>query len=95
MLLLPHITEEIDPDFDDSYKNGAHALFGSENPTKRRPNEWGSISSWAWGLSRCMDYLESEPIIDSNRIAVMGHSRLGEDCSLGRGCRSKICNDYL
>ena len=69
---------EIDPDFDDGYKNGAHALFGFENPTKRRPNEWGSISSWAWGLSRCMDYLESEPIIDSNRIAVMGHSRLGK-----------------
>ena len=29
---------EIDPDFDDGYKNGAHALFGSENPTADQMN---------------------------------------------------------
>lgn len=69
---------DIDPDFDDGFQNGAHALFSQSDSEVRRPSDWGSIAGWAWGLSRCLDYLEKDPLIDSNRIAVMGHSRLGK-----------------
>ena len=69
---------DIDPDTNDGFQNGIHALYSEGNQRKRTSKEWGSIAAWAWGLSRCMDYLASNSVFDSNRIAVMGHSRLGK-----------------
>lgn len=66
---------DIDPDFDDGFKNGVHALF---SPHDRSESAWGSIATWAWGLSRVLDYLETDKRIDPKKIAVIGHSRLGK-----------------
>lgn len=101
---------QIEPDFDGGAPLGVRALTGVEANAERAPDEWGSIGAWAWGVSRIIDYLESDLSVDSQRIAVMGFSRLGKtalwaaaqdsriaaviDCCSGLGGQSLFRRNY-
>ena len=70
---------DLEPDYRDGWKESVRSVFGdyANNPDQALEG-WGAIGAWAWGLSRIMDLLETLPEIDSKRVAVMGHSRLGK-----------------
>lgn len=69
---------DIDPDYDDGFENGVHALFPEYRCSNEHPERWGTIATWAWGLSRLADALEQVEEIDAGRLMVVGHSRLGK-----------------
>jgi hypothetical protein len=78
---------EIDPDKDD-FSDGIHPFFYEGNQQRPTSEEWGSISAWAWGLSRSMDYFEKDKNVDASKVVVFGHSRLGKT-SLWAGATDK------
>jgi hypothetical protein len=62
--------------------NGAgltRGIIGLVNQGKhRKPEDWGALRAWAWGASRLMDYLETEPAVDAKRAVIEGVSRFGK-----------------
>lgn len=62
---------EVDPDQDDHFQNGIHGVLD----TNRTAESWGTIAAWAWGASRCLDYLVTDKAIDATKVALIGHSR--------------------
>jgi hypothetical protein len=68
---------DIEPDFVGGIEHGVRPLFFAKAQTEPLPDEWGAEGAWAWGMSRIVDYLETDNNINAAKIAAMGHSRLG------------------
>jgi hypothetical protein len=69
---------DIQPDNSNTFHSGVINLTLKPGHIKPAPDEWGTISAWAWGASRVLDYLEHDHSVDAKRVALIGHSRLGK-----------------
>ena len=69
---------DIQPDRASTFTEGVIGTTLAPGQTKPAPGDWGTISAWAWGISRIIDYFETDRTIDAKQVAVQGFSRLGK-----------------
>jgi hypothetical protein len=66
---------DVDPDRKDGYKESIRSAWpelahGGDN--------FSTIAAWAWAMSRALDYLEQDPLVDGHHVIAFGWSRLGK-----------------
>jgi hypothetical protein len=69
---------DIQPDRADRWTQGVIGLTLAEGQSRPASDEWGTISAWAWGVSRAIDYFETDRAVNAKQVAISGASRLGK-----------------
>lgn len=74
--LVTYFCGDVEEDYPDGWKKGLRSRL--KDALEIQPEEWGALGVWAWSLSRVMDYLVIDSAIDTRKVALIGHSRLGK-----------------
>ena len=69
---------DIYPDVPAGFEKSIMRMFYTPEVWASPRRDSGAISAWVWGIQRALDYLETVPEIDSSKMMVHGHSRLGK-----------------
>lgn len=80
---------DVDPDRDDP-ADGVQPHFAKAGLTKSGDHAWATLAAWAYGIHRAVDYLHQDDAVDTNRIAVVGHSRNGKTALLAAAFDERI-----
>jgi Abhydrolase family len=55
------------------------------------PNyDWGLLRAWAWGVSRIVDFIQTDPTIDKTKLIVTGVSRTGKSALIAGSFDDRI-----
>ena len=81
---------DIFPDHPDGRADSVLPSLGRPVEGELAANEPGAIAAWAWGLSRILDWLNTVPDVDSDRVIVVGHSRLGKTALWAGACDQRF-----
>jgi lysophospholipase L1-like esterase len=67
----------IQPD-NNNFRAGIIGLTNKGQP--RKPDDWGALRAWGWGVSQLIDYFAANPDlkIDPNKVGIEGVSRYGK-----------------
>jgi hypothetical protein len=70
---------DVDPDKrENDFTDGVHPHFFKNGQTEPGKHDWGAVAAWAYGVHRVIDFLEAGQPVDTKRLALVGHSRLGK-----------------
>lgn len=70
------VLTSVQPDNGAGLTRGIIGLVNTGKP--RQLDDWGALRAWAWGASRALDYLETDPAVDATRVGIEGLSRYGK-----------------
>ena len=79
----------IDPDRDD-FTDGFHPAVDAREAGWPTGSEWGTLSAWAWGIQRCVDFLQDADGVNPAQIVATGHSRRGKATLLAGATDERI-----
>ena len=69
---------DIQPDRLNTFTQGVIGRTLAPGQEQPLVDEWGTISAWSWGVSRMIDYFETDKSVNAKQVALFGHSRLGK-----------------
>ena len=61
----------------------------------RQPTDWGSLRAWGWGLSRLIDYFETDKTFDATKCAIEGVSRYGKASLVAMAFEERIAAGFI
>ena len=61
----------------------------------RKPTDWGSLRAWGWGVSRLIDYFETDKQFDATKVAIEGVSRYGKAALVAMAFDERIAAGFI
>ena len=79
--------------------NGAGLIEGIIGLTNkgqpRKLDDWGALRAWAWGVSRAIDYFETDKDVDPKKIGVEGLSRYGKAAIVAMAYEPRLAIGFI
>lgn len=83
----------VQPDNGAGLNIGIIGLVNKGQP--RKMDDWGALRAWAWGASRAVDYLKTDPKVAAGKIGIMGHSRNGKAAILAMAYDPRLAIGFI
>ncbi len=63
----------------------------------RKPDDWGALRAWAWGVSKLIDYFEANPDsgVDPTKVCITGVSRYGKAALVATAFDTRIAAGFV
>jgi hypothetical protein len=74
-------------------KQGIIGLMNKGQP--RKLDDWGTLRAWAWGVSRALDYFETDRDVDPKRVVVEGLSRYGKAAVVAMAYEPRLAIGFI
>lgn len=83
------IPTSIQPD-NNQLRTGIIGLTNKGQP--RKPDDWGALRAWQWGVSRLIDYFEAnrDSQVDARKVGIEGLSRYGKAAIVTEAFDSRV-----
>jgi hypothetical protein len=72
------------------FPDGSFGFRHTRFPAAYPHYDWGVLRAWAWGASRVVDYLVTDPAIEKTQIAITGVSRNGKSALIAGAFDDRI-----